>query len=260
LTADAHRIDAAGDDKGGCVMDNDRFARYGALTGLVSVILIVVGFAAVLPKPPAPDASAASFAAYYSDHKDAIRIATLILSTGLLFYVWFLGSLSSALRSAIGSPRLPTVAFGGGLVGAIFFVVALAAGATAAYRPDETSPELIRTVNDFGLLVAVPASAGFVALFAATALVILRSSALPSWLGWLSGAGAVASLAGFGPMFTQTGAFAPDGAIGLFFPFAGFVIPIAALSIVIYQNVGKSGGGVTDRVSGAVDRVTGRST
>lgn len=238
-------------------MSNDKYARYGALTGLIAVVLILVGFAAVLPKPPAPDASAATVGAYYSDHQDAIRISTLVLSAGLLFYVWFLGSLSSALRSAIGSPRLPTVAFAGGIVGAMFFVIALTATAAAAFRPGDTNPELIRALNDLGLMAAVPASAGFVALFGATALVILRTNALPGWLGWLSAAGAVASLAGFGPMFTQTGAFAADGAIGLLFPFAGFVVPIAALSIVIFRELGKPSG-ITGAVSDAVGRVTGQ--
>jgi hypothetical protein len=236
-------------------MGNNKYARYAALTGVVAAVLVVVSFAFVLPKPPAPDASAATVGAYYSDHKDAIRISSLLFGIAILFYIWFLGSLSSALRSASGSPRLPTIAFGGGIVGATFFVGAITATATAAYRPDETSPELIRALNDLGLLVAVPASAGFVALFAATAVVILESKAFPAWLGWLSAAGAVASLAGFGPMFTQTGAFAADGAIGLVLPFAGFILPVVALSIVIYQNADK---GITDRVSDAVGRVTGQ--
>jgi hypothetical protein len=238
-------------------MSNDKYERYGALAGVVAVVLFVVGFVIVLPKPPAPDASAESFAGYYTNHQDAIRAAIVIISASLLAFIWFLGSLSSALRSAIGSPRLPTVAFGGGIIAAVFFLIALTVTATAAFRPDETSPEVIRALNDVGLVCGAPAAAGFVALFAATALVIARSNALPQWLCAVNVVAAVASLGAIGAMFTTTGAFAADGALGLFVPvILGFIVPIAADSIVLYQNVGSAG--LSDRISGAVGRVTGQ--
>ncbi|MFN2613179.1 MAG: hypothetical protein ABR536_07410 [Solirubrobacterales bacterium] len=221
------------------------------------MVLFVVGFVIVLPQPPAPDASAASVASYYTDHQDAIRIAVLIISAALLFFIWFLGSLSSALRLAIGSPRLPMVAFAGGIIGAAFFLIALTVTATAALRPEETSPEVVRALNDIGLVVGAPAAPGFVALFAATALVIARSNALPQWLCAVNVVGAVASLGALGAMFTTTGAFAADGALGLFVPVTlGFIVPIAADSIVLYRHVGSAG--LSDRTSGAAGRAPGQ--
>jgi hypothetical protein len=234
-------------------MNNDRLEKYAALTGLGTVVLIIIGFVIVTPTPPSVDASANEYAAYFTDHKDAIRAGVVILAISMLFYVWFLGSLSSALRSAIGSPRLPSIALAGGIVGVIFFVIALTATATAAFRPEETSPEVLRLLSDFGLMAGMATTAGFVALFTATALVIARSSALPDWLCWVCALGAVCSLGGLGVPFTATGAFAADGAIGLFLPFLGFVVPITALSVVLYQRVGS--GGLVDRVAGAVSRV-----
>jgi hypothetical protein len=238
-------------------MDNDKYARYGALSGLVAVALLVVGFLIVAPKPPAPTATAATVSAYYLDHKDAIRASVLIVSVGLLFYIWFLGTLSSALRAAAGDPRLPTVAFGGGILSAVFVVLALTGTGLASYRP-EMSPELVRALNDIGAVAGGTATGAFVALLAATGIVILRSGALPEWLGWLSVAGAVANLSTLGVFFAKTGAFAADGALGLYVPVAGFVIPIAALSIVLTQRSGEPTLG--GRVGGAVDRVTGEVT
>jgi hypothetical protein len=234
--------------------NDDRHERLGALTGLAAVVLFIVGFVIVFPTPPAPDAPADEVRTFYVNHQDAIRAGVAILTAGLLAFIWFLGSLSSALRSAAGSPRLATVAFGGGIIGAGFFLVALGATATAAYRPEETLPQIVRALNDLGVLIAAPAAAGFVALLAATGLVILRSSALADWLGWISIVGAVANLGAIGIIFTQDGAFAPDGFIGLLLPILGFLVPVAALSIVISQNVGS--GGLVDRARGAVDRVT----
>jgi hypothetical protein len=234
-------------------MTNDRLEKYAALTGLGAVVLIIVGFVIVTPTPPSTDAAATEYGAYFTDHKDAIRAGLAILAISMLFYVWFLGSLSSALRSAIGSPRLPSVAFAGGIVSASFFVLALTATATAAFRPEETSPEVLRLLSDFALMSGMAATGGFVALFAATALVIARTSALPDWLCWVCALGAVCSLGGLGVPFTATGAFAGDGAIGLYLPFLGFIVPITALSVVLYQRVGS--GGLVDRVAEAVGRV-----
>jgi hypothetical protein len=237
-------------------MMKDNYERIGALTGLASVLLVIVGFVIVLPKPPAPDASVIAYSNFYKNHTDEIRASVAIISVALGFYVWFLGSLSAALRAAMGNPRLPTVAFGGGMVGAMFFVITLTATATAAYRPGETSPELVRLLSDIGYVVAAPAAAGFFVRLAATALVILRTTLLPSWLGWVSLAGAIANLGGVFVIFTTSGALAADGVVGLFLPIVGFLVPIAALSVVIAQK--SSGDTLGGKIGGAVDRVTGQ--
>src|SRR5918995_4026470 len=113
-------------------MDNDRYARYGALTGIVFVVLLVIGFLIVTPTPPDLDSPVNEWSEYYTDEQDAIRAGIVIVSVSLFFFIWFLGSVATALRVAIGNPRLPTVAFGGGIpfVAAIF--VAITATAAAA--------------------------------------------------------------------------------------------------------------------------------
>jgi hypothetical protein len=236
-------------------MTSDRWAKYGSATGIVFVVLLIVGFFFVLPTPPDVDSGAKKFANYFADNQNSIRAGDLIISIALFFYIWFLGSLSSALRRMAGEPRLATVAFGGGIVSAGFILTALTVGSAAAFRPDETSPDIIRALADIGIVAGMPAFAGFAALLYATALVILRTGVLPSWLGWLCAAGAVSQLFTLGVVFTKTGVFAADGALGLIVPFFGFVIPVAALSIVLTQRADE-GGGITGRVRGAVGRVT----
>jgi hypothetical protein len=199
-------------------------------------------------------ASAPEWAKYYTDHQDAIRAAVLILSVALFFFVWFLGSLSSALRAATGNPRLPTIAFGGGILGAASLTGTLGVTAVAAYRPEESVPQLTRAFNDVAVLVAIPGIAGLTALLAATALVILRSEVLPEWLGWVTAVGAVLQPLGLGAIFTQTGAFAGDGVLGLFVPIIAFLVTIGALSIVLMQRVTDEpgAGGISGRIRGAV--------
>jgi hypothetical protein len=230
---------------------DDRYAKYGAATGLISVILLVVGFGIVTPTPPDLDASAEEFSQYFIDEQDAVRAGVLIVTLGLFAFVWFLGSLAQTLRVTAGAPRLPSLAFAGGVVSAALLGLTLTALTTAAFRPEETSPELTRALSDVAVLAAVPACAGLAALFGATALVILRGGGLAEWLGWLCGATAVAQLLPLGAAFTDSGAFAGDGALGLIVPVASFIVTVGCLSVCI-MRLPPEGRGFIDRVSGAV--------
>ena len=235
-------------------MNEDRYAKYGASTGIVSVVLLVIGFLIVTPTPPDIDAPVNEWSTYFVDHKDAVNTALVLVSVSVFFFLWFLGSLTSALRVAAGGPRLPSIAFGGGLLAATFLFIAISAVAVAAHRPDEVSPELTRALTDVSLMAGVPAIAGFAALFGATALVILRSALLPQWLGWLCWVAAVVQPLTFGVLFTDSGAFAADGVLGLFVPFVAVIVAILALSIVLIQSADELNRniGITDRVRGAV--------
>jgi hypothetical protein len=233
-------------------LKDDRYAKYGAATGLVSVILLIVGFFIVTPQPPDLSASADEFSKYFIDEQDGIRAGILIVTLALFAFVWFLGSLSQTLRVTAGSPRLPSIAFAGGILSAAFLGVLLTLFAAAAFRPEETSPELTRALNDMAVMTAVPAVAGLAALLAATSLVILRfSGGLDEWLGWLCGAAALAQLLPLGIVFTDTGAFAGDGVLGLFIPVLSFILAIACLSVSI-MRLPPEGRGFVDRVTGAV--------
>jgi hypothetical protein len=232
----------------------DRYAKYGASTGIVFVVLLVIGFLIVTPTPPDLDAPVGDWTTYYTDHQDAINTAVVIVAVSVFFFIWFLGTLVSALRVALGSPRLPAIAFAGGLIATASFLIVMTAVAVAAHRPDEISPELTRALNDASLLAGVPGIAGLAALFGAAGLAILRSSLMPDWLGWLSLVTAAAQLLTFGALFTDTGAFAADGVLALFIPFGVAIITVLALSIVLVQTVDELNRniGITDRVRGAV--------
>jgi hypothetical protein len=218
-------------------MRDDRYARYGAASGLVFAILLVVGFFFVIPTPPDIDSSAVTWASYYVDHQDAIRAGYTIVAVGLFFFIWFLGSLRSALASAEGgTARLSSVAYGGGLVAAALFLVGLAAGFTAAFRPDEVDPGVTRALSDIFAVIGAPSAAAFTALFAATAIVGFRHGALPGWAATVSAVAAIGQVPAIGAALTTTGVFAGDGALGLFVPVLTFLIGLVSLSIAVLRN------------------------
>ena len=86
---------------------SDRHARYGAATGILFVLLVIVGFI-VTPKPPAADASAAEVFEYVSDKQNTLHAVQLIFAVAGFFFIWFLGTLRSLLadrRGRRGTPR-----------------------------------------------------------------------------------------------------------------------------------------------------------
>jgi hypothetical protein len=101
-------------------------------------------------------------------------------------------------------------------------------------------------------VVGIPA---FTAFFAATAIVLLRSGAFPGWLGWLTAVAAVVQPLTFGTLFTKSGAFAGDGALGLFVPFIITMVAYLALSALITawarDAARRTDMTLTDRIRGA---------
>jgi hypothetical protein len=219
-------------------MSNDRYARYGAASGIVFLVLFVVGFVGfVVPSSPNADASGQEWASFFTDHQNRIQFGILLVGIGLFFFIWFLGSLRSAIAAAEGGTgRLATIAFGGGLVTAAFFLIAITATATADYRPQEVDPNLTRALNDVAFVVGAPAAAGVTALFAATAIAGYRFGALPTQAAGLSALAAVTQPLAYGAAFTDSGAFAPDGALGAFVPLLTFLIGIIAISVALMRQ------------------------
>jgi hypothetical protein len=215
--------------------------RLGAATGALSVLLFIVGFG-VIPTPPDVDASAAEIHTYYVNEQGGIQAAMVLATVALFFFIWFLGSLRSALRTAEGGTgRVTSIAFGGGLVSAaaLFVLITLIGG--AALRPQETTPEVTSAINDLAVVSGAPAAAGLAALFAATAEIAIRRRAFPTWVGLVVALAALAQPFAIGTMLTDSGAFSGDGVLGLLLPVAAFGVAILAVSGSLVQRAGRPG-------------------
>src|SRR4051812_1538994 len=116
-------------------MNDDRYVEYGAATGIVFVVLTLIGFAAVIPTPPDLNAPSQDWASYFLSHHDAVRAGVVVLAVAFFFYIWFLGTLTSVLRIATGTPRLPSIALIGGGIGGSRMRLGRAGGGVAAHRP-----------------------------------------------------------------------------------------------------------------------------
>jgi hypothetical protein len=216
---------------------SDRHARYGAATGILFVLFVVLGFA-ITPKPPAADAAPAEVLDYILDKQDTLHIVQLIFAVAGFFYLWFIGTLRSALGAAEGGEgRLATTAYGGGLVAAATLLVGFALAAVAALHPAENGPELTRALVDASLLIPAVGAPAAVVFFVGNGLSILRSGYLPAWLGWLALVAALFNALGLGAVFTDHGVFAGDGALGFFAGFVLFLIWFFAASLTLMSRL-----------------------
>src|SRR5215204_2144609 len=168
--------------------DDVKWERYGAAAGLLFVVLVVVG-ALISGSPPSPDDSVRKVAEYYEDHTAALKTGAFLTGLGSLAFLWFLGSLWSTLRRSEDTRRLATIATGGGIVGLITAVTALALNATVAIAIDSSratasvNPKFIYLLSG---TIGGMGNFGIAALVAATGIAALRTGVFPAPLGWAS--------------------------------------------------------------------------
>jgi hypothetical protein len=167
-----------------------RVERWLPLTGVVAVVLWVIGVFVLENASPGRDASADDIVAYFDDESAKIFTGAFLFALGTVFFVWFLGSLRAAFLAAEGQPgRLTAVVFAGGVGKAIFdlgVVGGMSAGAIAVDEADLLTPGAAQAL--FYIDDAFFIGAEFMALvfMLAAGALILTKRALPVWLGWLA--------------------------------------------------------------------------
>jgi hypothetical protein len=221
-------------------MSNDKPGRSGAAAGIAFVVLLIVALA-TQPSAPDLDAPAREVAGYYTDERDGIQLTIALISVALALYVWFLSSLRGLLGAAEGGTgSLSALVFGSGLVTVAGLVVAGTFTAVAAFRPEETSAQLTRALNDAGLIGFGVVAPAFAVFFLATALVVLRTAVLPAWLGWLAVLGAATGVLSLGNLFEDSGTFSADGFLGFTLGFIVWLVWVLAASVTMLLRQGAS--------------------
>jgi hypothetical protein len=216
-------------------MADERGRRADAATGIIAMVLWIVGFA--LPgTPPAADDPPADVTSFLTDKRGAILASGFIVGLGAIFFLWFLGSLRSYLRDAEGGlGRLSAGAFGGGVAATALLVVAVAALSAAAFAVGGLGDDTVnKAMYDLSTFVGFAGGFGFAVLLGAASCSAARSGALPPWLYWLGSVAAAAQLLSTIGLFVDSGFFAEGG----FFVVVAFLIAAVwtvAVSVVMMQ-------------------------
>lgn len=202
--------------------DERLWERWGAATGIVFVVLGIIALA-IVQAPPQPDASTDDVVAYFSENRDAILAQEYLFAVAGIFFLWFLGSLRSQLRRAEGGTgRLSAVAFAGGIATYVAFGTGAAISTSLATGIAGEGGPVAASFFELGSRVFIGVSFPVIVLSLAASIAILRSRALPEWLGWVGGLVALSSVVSTFGLFIDSGFLASGGgyqyvAFGLFF-------------------------------------------
>jgi hypothetical protein len=181
------------------VVSQGRWERLAPLSGVVAVILFVVGSIVfeVVGDTPDDDATAQQYLSYFRDEDGSIWVGAWIFLLGAAFFVWFLGTLRAALyRAEGGIGRIASIAYAGGVGAVLLFAAVIAAsisGAIAAEDGENLSPEAAQALWWVGNGFFVTATFFLAAFYAASAVLFVRTRVLPVWFGVVTAILALAS-------------------------------------------------------------------
>jgi hypothetical protein len=155
------------------------------LTGVGFVLLGIVSFI-VGGEPKSADHPVREIVKYYVDNKDSIQVAAFIGVAAILLLVFFGAYLRRVLRAAAPEGEiLSLVSFLGLVVVAVGFAIDTTILIALSEAADDINPVAVQSLqalwdNDF-----VPLVLGVLMFLWATGLAVIRTGALPKWLGWV---------------------------------------------------------------------------
>jgi hypothetical protein len=161
--------------------------RFAPLTGIVFVVLLVVGFIPLGGNTPDFDDSATKITNFYADNQGREIAAIIVVALSALFLAFFTVALRDYLRAGNADRDFwPTVALVGGAIGVAGLLVA---GAThfalidgGDKKIDPSAMVALNAIdNDNFLQFTVPLA---IMLFGVAGAVLKDGAALPKWLAW----------------------------------------------------------------------------
>jgi hypothetical protein len=166
---------------------HDRWQRWGPLSGVVYVVLFLVG---ILLGGEGSGDSPEEHVAYYADAGNRTKdfaIFFVLVAAGLLF-LWFLAGLRGILVRAEGEvARWTALAYGAGIASAALFLGAASlfvapAGSAGDESFRNVNPSAVNILGNAGYALFVCSIIVAALLVLATSIVALRTLVFPRWL------------------------------------------------------------------------------
>ena len=166
-------------------MDEDRWARLAAVSGVAFVILVVVsGF--VAGSPPKPSDSALKIFHYYANHRGSVQFGSFLGGLAVIPGLLWVTALWRRLRTTEPDGRMGVAAVTGLVIAGALATASDAINATTAVRIHDLGPSGARFFLTLTMFMGAAIAFGLVVLVGAVAVASLRSSAFPQWFGLVS--------------------------------------------------------------------------
>jgi hypothetical protein len=155
------------------------------LTGVAFLVVAIISFI-IGGEPKDAGHPAQEIAQWYIDNKDEVVIGAFVGVGAMVLLVFFGAYLRNVLRAAAGGDdTLSLVSFIGLVLVALGFAIDTTILIALAERADDIDPAAVQSLqalwdNDF-----VPIALGVLLFLWATGISVVRTGALPKWLGWI---------------------------------------------------------------------------
>ncbi len=192
------------------------------LTGVAFIVVGIVGFL-IGGEPKSADEPVNEVVDFYLDNKDSVQIGAIFGVAAGVILIFFGAYLRKVLRAAAGEGEiLSLVSFIGLVLVALGFAIDGTIAFSLAEAADDIDPIAVQSLqalwdNDF-----LPIMLGVLAFLWATGISVIRSGALPKWLGWLM---IVLGIAGVTPL-----GFASFLGAAILVPVIGILLSLRARS------------------------------
>lgn len=215
-----------------------------AWSGPFFVVFFFIGLVAFMGfvPPPSPANSAEVTASLYRDHLGSMRVGIVICSLSVAMMASW--GASVAVRCRRTEEHFPVFTYtqlaciGVGTMVAVFCFLFWA---VAAFRPDDVSPEITRTLNDIGWYLFLFDVSPFMLWMVVVGLAVLMNRSgrrlFPRWAGffcmWVALGEAPAVLI----LFFKRGPFAYDGLVGFWIPTVAFFAWVIVMTWLVVKDV-----------------------
>jgi hypothetical protein len=164
------------------------------LSGIAAVAAILASFAITGDTPDA-DAPISEVVSFYTKHDSDAQFSGALGALGALLFLIYSSTIAGTLRRAQNQSGGPaTLAYGGGIV----FSVGLAifAGLTFSLGDvgQDISPAATQAIHVLNEDLFFPVAVGASAFLLGAGIGVIKTGALPKWLGWLAIVGVVIGL------------------------------------------------------------------
>ncbi|MCW3040265.1 MAG: hypothetical protein JWM31_2170 [Solirubrobacterales bacterium] len=210
-----------------------------AVTGVIGVVLILIGFVtAHYVPPPKANWTAEHLQSFYQSHSDLKRFGLFVMLFGTAFFAPLVAGMKVVLDRIEGPPgtlaTLQAIIGAAGTVLLILFVMLLG---VAAFRPDR-SPDVTQAFHDAGWFMAFLSAVPFTmqAITIAAAVLGHPETLLPRWFGYLNISVAVLLIPGAALLLFKTGPLSYHGILGYWIPLVVFASWMIAMAWAIRRS------------------------
>jgi uncharacterized protein DUF4386 len=211
--------------------DSTKWERYGALGGILFVVLVIVSIAVTGSTPKASD-SASKILKSFQDHQDGIKAGSFIGGLAAVPLLWWAGSLYARMRRAEGGQtRLALIAVLGLVLGGAGQIGMSAIDSTVALTLNTVSASGAKFFFVLGQGFADAALIGLAVLTLAVSVLSFRTRVFPIWLAWVGIVNAILFVVSSYAVATTDDAIAGIG----FAAFIVWAIWIIVTSVIMFR-------------------------